>query len=196
MNLLKRLYIWMIGWAESKYATWALFAFAFVESSFFPIPPDPLLIILALGAVNRAMFYGAVCSVGSVLGALLGYGIGALAFELVGQPIIDFYHAQTLYERFVGVFSGEWGFIWVFTAGFTPIPFKVFTIAAGVAKMNIPLFLLAALVGRSARFLLVAWLLKKFGEPIKEFIDKRFGLLSIVFVVLLVAGFLALKYIF
>ncbi len=191
-TLLRRTYDWVLRWADSPYGGVALFLLAFAESSFFPIPPDVLLMALALGARTKAFKFAAICSVGSVLGGLGGYAIGAAAFETVGQPIIDFYGVGDKYGEVAELYQ-EHGFWVVFAAGFTPIPYKVITIAAGVFKISLAPFTIASLVGRAARFFLVAGLIYAFGEPVKRFIDRWFNILTVVFTILLVGGFVLLK---
>ncbi|MEK9722192.1 MAG: YqaA family protein [Rhodospirillaceae bacterium] len=190
--MLRRLYDWTLDLAGHRHALWALFFVAVIESSVFIVPPDVLLIPMVLAARNRAWLIAGVCTVGSVLGGLIGYGIGALAFEALGRPILEIYHAVAKFEEMRGLYN-EHGALIVFSAGFSPIPYKVFTIASGVADMNIVTFTVASIVGRGARFFLVAALLWKFGEPIKAFIEKYLPQLTLAFVALLVAGFIALK---
>lgn len=189
---IRRLYDWVLSWAESRYGPLALGAVAFAESSFFPIPPDVLLMALALGSRKKALRFALICSVASVLGGLLGYLIGIAAFETVGQPIIDFYGAGDKYAE-IGTLYEQHGFWIVFAAGFTPIPYKVITIAAGVFEISVLPFVLASAVSRSARFFLVAGLIYAFGEPVKRLIDRWFNVLTVVFTVLLVGGFVLLK---
>jgi len=193
-SLVRRIYDWVLSWADSPYGAIALFVLAFAESSFFPVPPDVLLMALALGSRKRSFHFAAICSVASVLGGLLGYAIGAFAFDAIGQPIIDFYGVGDKYVE-VGQLYNAHGFWIVFLAGFTPIPYKVITIAGGVFKIALLPFLLASTVGRSSRFFLVAGLIYAFGEPVKSFIDKWFNLLTVVFSLLLVGGFLVVKYV-
>ena len=190
---IRRLYDWVLSWADSKYGGLALFVLAFAESSFFPIPPDVLLIALCLGAKTRWFRYALICSVGSVLGGLAGYAIGFYALDTWGMPIIDFYGKGDKYQELQALFEDH-GFFYVFLAGFTPIPYKVMTITAGAVKLSLGPFLGASLVSRAARFFLVAGLLRIFGAPVKTFIDKWFNLLTIVFSVLLIGGFLLMKY--
>lgn len=191
---IKRMYHWVLHWADTPYGVPALFVLAFAESSFFPIPPDVLLIALALAKPRRSLWYAAVCSVGSVLGGMAGYGIGFFLWDTVGQPIINFYHAQATFVTVQGYYQ-ENAFFYVFTAAFTPIPYKVFTIAGGICQISFwQDLILASLIGRSARFFLVAALFYFFGPPIKKFIDRYFELLTLIFGVLLVGGFLAIKY--
>ncbi len=191
---IRRLYDWVLSWADSKYGGAALFVLAFAESSFFPIPPDVLLIALCLGARTRWFRYALICSVASVLGGVAGYAIGHFALDSWGMPIIEFYGKADKYEKLQAAFS-EHGFFYVFLAGFTPIPYKVMTITAGAVKLNLGAFVGASLVSRSARFFLVAGMLRVFGAPVKTFIDKWFNLLTIVFSVLLVGGFLLIKHV-
>lgn len=191
-TLLRRAYDWVLSWADSRYGAVALFLLAFAESSFFPIPPDVLLMALALGARKKSLYFALICSIGSVLGGLAGYAIGAFAFDAIGRPIIEFYGAADKYDS-IGKLYEEHGFWIVFLAGFTPIPYKVITIAGGVFKISLLPFTVASIVGRSARFFLVAGLIHAFGEPVKAFIDKWFNLLTVVFSVLLIGGFVLLK---
>jgi membrane protein YqaA with SNARE-associated domain len=188
----RRLYHWVLSWAEHPQGTWALFALAFAESSFFPIPPDVLLIALCLGRPRRAAWFAVVCTVGSVLGGLAGYAIGMGLYESVGRPILEFYglteryaEVQELYRRF-----DVWA---VGIAGLTPIPYKVFTVTAGAFGISLPGFVVASIVGRGLRFGIVAALLRVWGEPAREFIDRHLGILSILFAVLLVGGFVLVR---
>lgn len=204
MKYLKRIYDWVLHWSETKYGAVALFVLAFIESSFFPVPPDALLIALVLGSRTKAFKFALNCSIASVLGALLGYAIGYYAWwtndhqfsslaifffdNIPGFTETLFYNVQKMFE--------EWNFWIIFTAGFTPIPYKVFTISGGAFDINLPMFILASIISRSARFFLVAFLIWKFGPQIKSFIDKYFNLLAIAFTVLLIGGFVVIKYIF
>jgi len=195
MRQLRRLYDWVLHWAETPYGTPALFILSFAESSFFPIPPDPLLMALALAKRKKALIYAFYCTLASVLGGIGGYYIGHLLFETVGKPIIDFYHAWPIFNQLRDTFN-ENSFIAVITAAITPIPYKVFTIAAGVAGSNMSDFIAASVLGRGFRFGLEGLLIYVYGDPIKAWIDKYFEVLAIVFTLLLVAGFMAIKYIF
>ena len=204
MSILRKLYDWVLHWAKTPYEAVALFVLAFAESSFFPIPPDALLIALVLGARNKAFKFALNCTAASVLGALLGYALGhylwwnsSNEFSTVAMFFFNnipgftekiFYDVKTLYD--------EWNFWIIFTAGFTPIPYKVFTISGGAFDINIVLFVLASIVSRAGRFFLVAFLIWKFGDQIKGFIDKYFNWLAIAFTILLVGGFVVIKYIF
>ena len=192
---LHRLYHWVLGWADRPGGTWALFGIAFAESSFFPIPPDVLLIPLALGNVRRSLWFALVCTAGSVAGAMLGYFIGSSLFASIGQPIIELYHGMDHYNELGQLFEDNL-LVTLGTAGFTPIPFKVFTIAAGAFGVSFPAFVAISALSRGARFFLVAGLIRLFGEPIRVFIEKYFNLLTIAFVVLLVLGFVAISFVF
>jgi membrane protein YqaA with SNARE-associated domain len=192
-NHMRRLYDWTIKWAEKPHSTWALFILAFCESSFFPIPPDVLLIALAVSLPSKSFKYALVCSVGSILGGCFGYFIGYQFFEYVGRPIINFYHITDVFDAVSEKYRSN-AFASIAVAGFTPIPYKVFTIAAGVCKINIFTLILASALSRTARFFLVAGLFYLFGPKIKTVIEKYFNILSIVFVILLISGFVAIKY--
>ena len=194
MKLLKRLYDWVLSWANTPYGGTALFILAFAESSFFPIPPDVLLIALCLGNTKKSLFYASICTIGSVLGGILGYFIGFGIWHLVRDFFFTFVfsektfnYVQTLYQK-----NAFWA---VFTAGFTPIPYKVFTIAGGICKIGLPILIIASSLSRGLRFFFVGGLIWKFGKPIKIFIDKYFNLLTILFTILLFGGFIVLKYI-
>lgn len=192
---LHRLYSWVLGWADRPGGTWALFGIAFAESSFFPIPPDVLLIPLALGNVRRSLWFALVCTAGSVAGAMLGYFIGSSLFASIGQPIIELYNGMEHYNELGQMFEQNL-LVTLGTAGFTPIPFKVFTIAAGAFGVSFPAFVGISALSRGARFFLVAGLIRMFGEPIRVFIEKYFNLLTILFVILLVLGFVAISVVF
>ena len=193
--MLRRLYDWVLHWAETPYGGWALFALAFCESSFFPIPPDILLIALAVGVPKKSLRYALICSIGSVLGGCLGYLIGWQFMAAVGNRIIAFYDLADKVSLIAGMFRtyDAWA---IGIAGFTPIPYKVFTISAGMFEINFPVFLLASAVSRSARFFIIGGLIYIFGPAIQAFIDRYFNILAVSFTVLLVAGFILLKYLF
>ncbi len=213
----RRIYDWMLHWADSKYGLLALMVLSFAESSFFPIPPDVLLIALVLGATTRWYKYAFWCTVASVIGGLAGYGIGVFAWESVGRWIVEnVAHVQltqvngrpdialpaylvnslgaSLGGKYLFQVYDHWNAWIVFVFGLTPLPYKLVTITAGVAKINLPVFLVASAVSRATRFFLVAWLLYKWGEPAKKLIDRYFNLLCIAFVSLLVGGFVLIKY--
>jgi membrane protein YqaA with SNARE-associated domain len=194
-DLARRSYDWVLHWAETPYAAWALFILAFAESSFFPIPPDVLLIAVAISMPKRSFRFALICSVASVLGGALGYLIGFKFMEVIGFSIIDFYGYNEQFFRLQALFKQY--DVWVVgMAGFTPIPYKVFTIASGACELNFLTFMAASIVSRSARFFLVGTLIYIFGEPVKGFIDKYFNLLTVLFFVLIVLGFLLIKYLF
>lgn len=193
--MLKRLYDWMMHTAKSDKAPAALGAVSFIESSFFPIPPDVMLIPMILADRRKAWYYATLATVTSVLGGLLGYAIGYYLYEAVGLPILKFYGKEHALDSFIA-FVHEYGVPAVIVKGMTPIPYKVVTIAAGVAKMDLLAFIGASIVARAMRFYLVAGLLYFFGEPIQAFIEKRLTLVTTLFVVLLVGGFVAVKYLF
>lgn len=192
-NHIKRLYDWTMHWAQTPHSTWALFILAFCESSFFPIPPDVLLMALAVALPKKSFKYALVCSVGSILGGCFGYLIGYGFFEYVGRPIISFYNITDVFNS-VSIQYQNNAFAAIAVAGFTPIPYKVFTIAAGVCKVNIFTLFLASALSRSARFFLIAGMFYLFGPRIKLFIEKYFNVLTIIFVILLIGGFIAIKY--
>lgn len=191
--MLRTLYDKTLAWSGHPKAVWILAAVAFTESSFFLVPPDVLLIPMILAARGKWFRYALICTVASVLGGLFGYYIGAHLFDAVGRPILEFYHAAAKFEAISQAYNDNGVWI-VFTAGFSPIPYKIFTIASGVTGMDPLSFALASAVGRGGRFFLVAILLWKFGQPIQAFIEKRLGLLALIFCALVVAGVLALKY--
>ncbi|MCW5966257.1 MAG: DedA family protein [Bryobacterales bacterium] len=190
----RRLYDWVLSWADTPHGATALFLLAFAESSVFPIPPDVLLIALVLGSPGRWWKLGALTTLGSTLGGAVGYLIGKFLMDSVGMRIIDLYHAQAYFEQ-VRNWYLQYDFWIVFVAAFTPIPYKVFTIASGAFDMNLLGFCAVSFVGRGARFFLVAGLLRVAGPAMKRFIDKYFDLLAVVFVILLVGGFALIRYI-
>lgn len=184
---------WVESFAEKPGAGWALFAIAFAESSFFPIPPDVLLIALAVTLPKKAFRFAAICSLGSVLGGMFGYLIGMEFYELIGSKIVKFYGVQEQYETVRQLYSQN-AFAAIALAGFTIIPYKVFTIAAGAFGVEFPVLVVASAISRSARFLLVAALFYFFGPPIKSVIDRYFEALAVAFVVLLVFGFMIVRW--
>ena len=202
MKALRKLYDWVLHWADTPYGAPALFILSFMESSFFPIPPDPLLIALVLGGRNKAFRFAANCTTASVLGALFGYAIGYYVWwsgpdnfssvawfffqHIPGFSVELFRYIQGLFEK--------WNFWIIFTAGFTPIPYKVFTVSGGAFNVNLPMFLIASIISRGARFFLVAFLIWKFGPLIKSFIDRYFNWLAVLFTILLIGGFLLVKW--
>ncbi len=188
----RRLYDWVLSWAHRKHSTTALFLLSVAESSFFPIPPDVLQIALTLERRSRAFYYAGVSAVGSVIGGVIGYLIGWGLWESVKGFFFRFVFDEHAFEKVQGLYQ-QYDFWCVFAAAFTPIPYKVFTIAAGVFHLSLPMFIVASFVGRAGRFFVVAALLWWFGPPMKRFIEKYFNLLSIVFVVVLVGAFALLK---
>ena len=200
MNWLRRLYDWVLSWADSPYGMLALFVLAFAESVFFPIPPDVLLIAMALGRRSKALWFGLVCSAGSLLGGMTGYALGHFAWLTDGGftslahlffDVVPGFSESVYYE--LGQRFESWGFVIIFTAGFTPVPYKLFTVSAGAFAISFPLFVLASAVSRTARFLLVTGLIWKFGPSVKRFIDQYFNVLAVVFAIALAAGFAVLK---
>ena len=192
-GIVRRLYDWVLSWADTPYGTPALFALSFAESSFFPIPPDVLQIALSAGKPRRAFWYAGVSLVGSVLGAVLGYFIGLWFWEATQ----NFFYNLHLFSReqfqYVEKQYADNAFLAVFTAAFTPIPYKLFTIAAGVCQISLAMLLFASLIGRGMRFFLVAVLMFFCGPAIKSWIEKYFDMLAIVFTVLLIGGFVLVK---
>jgi membrane protein YqaA with SNARE-associated domain len=202
MLWLKNLYNWVLEWSNSKWGAFALFSLAFTEASFFPIPPDVLLIALCLGSRSKSLYFVAICSLGSALGAIFGYSIGYFLWWNGPQEFSQF---ANFFFNIIPGFSTEiffdikqkyeeWNFWVIFVSGFTPIPFKVFTVSAGAFNINFNLFLIASLIARSARFLIIGGLIWKFGEPIRSFIDKYFNILAFLFSFLLVGSFFIIKY--
>ena len=192
--MLRKTYDWAMRSAEKPSAERTLAAVAFAESSFFPIPPDALLIPMVLARPDKAWRLAFVCTVASVLGGLAGYAIGALLFDTIGQWLMRAYHLEAAFENFRAGFD-EWG-VWIILAkGLTPIPYKLVTIASGWAHFSLALFIAASVVTRGARFFLIALLLRLYGPPIRTFIEKRLTLVTTVFVVLLIGGFVAVRYI-
>ncbi|KAA3663154.1 MAG: DedA family protein [Calditrichaeota bacterium] len=203
-NFARRSYDWVLGWADTRYGTLALAAIAFAESSFFPIPPDVLLIALVLGARARAFVFAGICTLSSLIGAVAGYLIGYFIWwsnpgEFSSIAVFFFEHVpgftDALFLKIKSMYE-TWNFWIIFTAGFTPIPYKIFTVSAGAFSINFPMFIIASIVSRGARFFLVAGLLWKFGEPIKKFIDKYFNILAFAFTFLLIGGFVIIKFVF
>ena len=202
MKILRNLYDWVLHFADTPNGAVALFVLAFAESSFFPVPPDALLIALVLGAQKKAFRFATICMLGSILGALGGYALGHYLWwtpsneftgianfffkNIPGFTVEAFYNIQRMYE--------EYDFWIVFTAGFTPIPYKLITISSGAFNINLVMFVIASVISRGARFFLVSFLIWKFGPQIKNFIDKYFNWLAIAFTILLIGGFVVIKY--
>jgi membrane protein YqaA with SNARE-associated domain len=171
----------------------ALFWVSFAESSFFPIPPDVMLIPMVLAQKAKAWWFATIATLGSVIGGVFGYAIGYFVFEYIGQPILSFYGMTHAFHDFAARYN-EWGAWIVFIAGITPFPYKVITIASGATELNIMVFMVASILARGLRFFVVAGLLYWIGQPIRGFIERRLGLVTTVFAVLLVGGFVAIKY--
>ena len=192
-GIMKRLYNWVLSWAESKYGTLALFILAFIESSFFPIPPDALMMPLSLSKPKKAWFFALITTVGSVLGGIFGWFIGHTLYETVGKRIIETLHYQAEFAL-VGTYYEQNAFLYIMAAAVTPIPYKVFTIAAGVWEIGMPTLIIASVIGRGIRYFGVATLLYFYGAKIKLLIEKYFEWLAMLALVLLIGGFYAVKY--
>lgn len=191
-NPLRKLYFWTLHWADTKHAIWALAALSFIESSFFPIPPDVLLMAICFSAPKRWFAAAFWCSVASVLGGVFGYYIGYALYEVVGKPIVDFYHGQAVMEHVKQAYD-TYGFWGVLIAAITPIPYKIFTIASGVFHFDLWQLVLASVIGRSFRFFAVAALIRWFGPKIKPFLEKHFELAMILMLVVGILGVFAIK---
>jgi membrane protein YqaA with SNARE-associated domain len=190
--MFRRLYTWVLGWADTKYGVPALAIVSFAESSFFPVPPDPLLMALSLGKPKRAFWYALVCSAMSVLGGIFGYFIGWALWGLMSSFFLTYVFSPEAFD-FVRVQYEQNAFLTILGAAITPIPYKVFTVTAGVFHTNLLYLILASAIGRSARFFLEAGLVYFFGEKIRSFIDKYFNLLVTLFFILVLAGFFIVK---
>jgi len=190
---LRKLYDWTLHWAESPQALAALFLIALVESSVFPIPPDVLLIAIVTARPRVWLRAAAVCSGGSGVGAIVGYVIGAGLMATLGQAIVNFYGTQVHWDRVVALYNGEWGIWFLASAAFTPIPFKVATIAAGATQMPFVPFMVVSFIGRSARFVLVSAMLRVFGAEIRRRLEAHFDVAVLLFLVLVIGGFLVLR---
>lgn len=193
-TIIRRMYRWVVGWSESKNAERALGSIAVAESSFFPIPPDPLLIAMTTVQPKKYLRFATICTVGSVIGGLIGYAIGVGLFESVGQWVISTYGLQDQFSEIGERFSRN-AFLAVFATGFTPIPYKLITISAGVFQINLATFVIASIVGRGGRFFLVAFAMHHFGKRYKDKIEKYIDILSLAFLALLIGGFMIVRYI-
>jgi membrane protein YqaA with SNARE-associated domain len=193
--MLRRVYDWAMRTAAHKHAEWALAGVSFVESSVFPIPPDVILMPMVLANRSKAWRYAAIATISSVIGGFLGYAIGYFLFEAVGRPILDFYHVMDKYDSLKHSFD-EWGAWIIIAKGWTPIPYKFLTITSGALQFDLLAFTIASVVSRGMRFFLVAGLLWAFGPPIRAFVEKRLTLVTTLFVVILIGGFVAIKYMF
>ena len=191
-QFVRKIYDWVINLSANRHAAFWLFVVAFVESSFFPIPPDIMLIPMILAAPKKAWNFALIATMGSVIGAYLGYAIGHFFFDLIAVPILDFYGVMNKFIEFKNMYN-QYGAWIVFGAGITPFPYKIITIASGVVHLNLAVFTIASIIARGLRFYLIAWLLYKFGAPMKVFIEKNLGWLSVLLLVLLICGFMLLK---
>ena len=193
MHYIRSLYNWTLSLANSPYALWALACVAFIESSVFPIPPDLLMIPMIIAAPRRAFLIAGVATVSSVLGGILGYGIGMFAMDSIGEPILSALGKEDAMAEFSDRFNGV-GFWAVLIAGLTPFPYKVITIMSGATAMPMATFIITSILARALRFFIIAALLWKFGAPIKEFIERRLGLMFSLFCILLIGGFFLVRY--
>lgn len=193
--MLRKLYDYTMSLAATRHAERSLAGVSFIESSFFPIPPDVLLIPMVVADRAKWFRLATVCTIASVLGALLGYVIGAFLYEHIGLHILRFYGQEDAFDK-IAIWFKEWGAWGVFFGAITPFPYKVLTIFSGAVGLSLPVFIIFSIIGRGIRFFLVAWLLYKFGEPIRVFVEKNLGLLFTVFSVLLIGGFVAVRYVF
>lgn len=191
--MIRALYDWTMRLASTRHAMWALALVAFAESSVFPIPPDILMIPMIIAQPSRAFVIAALCTVSSVAGGLAGYWIGFGLYDTVGRPVLEFYGKEAYFTGFAERYNA-WGAWAVLIAGVTPFPYKVITILSGSTGLNLGVFLVASVLARGLRFFLVAALLWKFGAPVRDFIERRLGLMFTLFVLLLLGGFLAVRY--
>jgi len=193
--MIRKLYDWVLSLARHRHAASWLGGISFVESSVFPIPPDVLLIPMVLSQRTKWLFYAVLCTVASVLGAFLGYFIGAVLYEAIGKPVLAFYGLSESFET-IRQWYNDWGGWGVLFAAVTPFPYKVITIFSGATGLDLLVFAIVSVIGRGARFFLVSGLLYLYGEPIRLFIERRLGLLFTLGVVALLGGFLAVKFVF
>lgn len=191
-QLIRKTYDYVIHLSANQYALAWLFVISFVESSFFPIPPDIMLIPMILATPKKAWKIAGVCTLASILGAYLGYAIGLFFFQLIAEPLLTFYGYLDKFNEFKDLYA-EYGAWIVFGAGITPFPYKIITIASGVVHLNLAVFTVASILARGLRFFLIAWLLKVYGEKMRLFIEKNLGWLSILFLILLIGGFALIK---
>ena len=191
--MLRKLYDWTLNLAAHKHALLALALLSFIESSIFPIPPDILLIPMVLAMRDRAWLVAGVCTLASVIGGMMGYGIGFFMYEQIGKPILDFYHYSLKFYEFQATYN-QWGAWAVFFAGITPFPYKVITILSGMTGLSLPVFIIASIIARGMRFFIIAALLWKYGDAIRAFIERRLGVLFFLLVGLLLVGFVAVKF--
>lgn len=191
-GFVRQIYDSIIGLSANKNALAWLFAISFIESSFFPIPPDIMLIPMILATPNKAWKIAGVCTLASVLGGYFGYMIGVYFFQLIAEPLLNFYGYLDKFDQFKDLYH-EYGAWIVFGAGITPFPYKIITIASGTVHLNLAVFTIASVLARGLRFFLIAWLLKAYGVAMKNFIEKNLGWLSVLFLALLIGGFLLIK---
>jgi membrane protein YqaA with SNARE-associated domain len=193
--MLKRTYDWCIDAADKPYALWILAAVSFAESSFFPIPPDIMLLPMSLARPKKAWWFATVCTIASVAGGVLGYAIGALLYDSIGQWLITLYGLGDKVETFRASYA-EWGAVIILLKGLTPIPYKLVTITSGFAGYHLGWFIVLSIVTRGARFFIVALLMSKFGPRIKAIIDNNFNVVATVAIVAIVGGFVAFRFLF
>lgn len=191
-DLTRRIYDHTLNLASRKNALTWLFVISFIESSFFPIPPDIMIIPMVLATPKEAYKIAGVATIASILGGYFGYFIGVYGFELIARPLLEFYGYMKQFGEFENYYH-EYGAWIVFGAGITPFPYKIITIASGVVHLDLIVFTVASVIARGMRFYFIAWLLKRFGDPMKVFIEKNLNLLSILFLLLLIGGFAAVK---
>jgi membrane protein YqaA with SNARE-associated domain len=193
--MFKKLYHWTLKLADSPHAPLALGVIAFAESSFFPVPPDVILVPMSLARPQRALLYAAICTVGSVAGGLLGYAIGALLFQTVGHWLIQLYGYGPRVDEIRALYA-QWGWAFILIKGVTPIPYKIVTITSGLLAYSLPLFILLSFITRGARFFVVAALLHKFGERLKALLEKYFGIFILALVGAIIGGFVLAAHVF
>lgn len=193
--MLRKLYDWVFRLAEHRRATWALAGISFAESSVFPIPPDTLLIPMVLAKRHKWIYYATICLAASILGAFLGYFLGAVLYDSIGKPILEFYGKEDAFEK-IKDWNDKWGGWGILLAAVTPFPYKVITIFSGFTHLSLIQFTIVSVIGRGLRFFLVAGLIYKVGEPIREFVEKRLALMFTLATLLLVGGFVLVKFIF
>jgi membrane protein YqaA with SNARE-associated domain len=192
-NLTRKIYDYTLDLAGRKNALAWLFAISFIESSFFPIPPDIMIIPMVLATPKQAYKIAGVALIASILGGYLGYAIGVFGFEMIAKPLLTFYGYMDGFTKFENYYH-EYGAWIVFGAGITPFPYKIITIASGVVRLDLVVFTIASILARGIRFYVIAWLLKRFGAPMKTFIEKNLNILSIIFLILLIGGFAIIKW--
>jgi membrane protein YqaA with SNARE-associated domain len=190
---IRQIYDRCLLWVQTPAGVWALFFIAVAESSFFPIPPDVFLMVLCISVPRKSFRYAAICAAGSVIGGAIGYGLGMGFMDTIGVKILEWYGLHDKYEVVQDLYR-QYDALAVGAAGFTPLPYKLFTITAGAFKINFVTFMLVSILSRSARFFLVAAFIYKFGAPVRHFIERYFNILTILFFILLIGGFLVVKY--